>query len=183
MESKCFSHDPWAVPAHGKAPVQQALVECVAIKHGPGLLPTSTFRSEFLRLNAEADAAGHPSDKTWVDRRCREFIRNCYGKKCFICSLPIDLHWDVEPIHRKLDKEHTTPKNHGSGVFHKRCWKNYKNWKTNKRRRTKYEARGGGEQLAVEGGQPVIEGGQPAAEGGEPAIEGGQSHGEAPLLE
>ena len=162
------------VPAHGRAPVQQALVDCVPIKHEPGLLPTSTFRSELLRLQAEAKAAGHPYDKNTTDQQCRRLIRQCYGQKCYNCEQTIDIHWGKEPINRLLDEDHTTLENRGSASFHKFCWKDYSHWKRNKRRRTKYEAGGGREQPAVEGGQPVIEGGQPAVEGGEPAIEGGQ---------
>ena len=161
-------------PAHGKAPVQQGLFECVAIKHEPGLLPISTFRSEFFRLQAEARAAGHPSGPTWIDRKCREFIRIRYGSKCYYCNGTIDLHLDVEPITRQLDEADKTPDSYGWESFHKFCWGTYKREKTKKRRRTRYAASCGGEQLAVEGGQLAIEGGQPAIEGGEPAIEGGQ---------
>ena len=141
--------DPWSVPAHGRAPVQQALVDCIRIKQPPGFLPTSTFRSEFLRLKAEADAAGHPSGKVWIDRKCREFIRLRYGQRCYMCNQTIDLHLDVEPISRKLDEDDKTPANHGSEVFHKLCWKHYKHEKTNKRRRTKYEEKQGGGEPAI----------------------------------
>ena len=139
----------FGVQAHGNAAVQQALVDCVRIKQPPGFIPTSTFRSEFLRLKAEAEAAGHPSGKVWIDRKCREFIRIRYGQRCYMCNQTIDLQLDVEPIRRKLDEDDKTSANHCSEVFHKRCWKNYKHEKTNKRRRTKYEEKHGGGQPAI----------------------------------
>ena len=170
----------FGVQAHGKAPVQQALVDCVPIKHEPCLLPTSAFRSEFLRLKAEAEAAGHPSGPTWVDRKCREFIRFHYGQRCYYCDQTIDLHLDVEPISRKLDEDDKTPANHGSEVFHKFCWGTYQREKTKKRRRTKYEEKHGEGQPAnqnahlapeVNGGEPAIDIQEVAIEAGQPAVE------------
>ena len=126
------------VPAFGEVSVEQALVDCCRIKNEPGLLPLSTFRSEFLRLKAEAKAAGHPSGPKWIDRRCREFIHICYGGKCYFCGKTIDLHWDVEPINRFLDEEDKRAATRRTGTFHKLCWKTYQAAKTRKRRRILY---------------------------------------------
>jgi len=149
--------------AHGNAAVEQALVDCCRIKGEPSLLPLSTFRSEFLRLQAEAKAAGHPSGPNWVDRKCREFIRLRYGQRCYYCDQTIDLHLDVEPINRKLDEDDRTPANSGSETFHKLCWRTYKHEKTKKRRRTTYEERNGEGQPANQDAHlaPEVNGGEP----------------------
>ena len=132
-----------SVPAHGMAAVEPVKVDCCRIKGEPGLLPLSTFRSEFLRLRAEAKAVGHPSGPTWIDRRCRQFIRICYGQKCYLCGKTIDLHWDVEPINRFLHDDGKRAAERRCGTFHKLCWKSYQTEKNKQRRRDYEEAKGG----------------------------------------
>ena len=101
------------------------------------VLPRTTYRSEFLRIEAEARAANWQGNDWYLARRIKQIIWTQYGRRCHICVQIVDIHFDEEPILRKLATADLPQGMEADRGFymHQACWRRYQRDRTNARRR------------------------------------------------
>ena len=97
-------------------------------------LPQSTFDSEMLRLLAEAQARG-ATNMLYVRQQIKQKIRHLYVHICWKCNRPITMHYEGQPLIRRLMDKDVGPDQDIQVFWHTEGWAPYQVDKRNVTRR------------------------------------------------
>ena len=115
----------------------------------PAGMTFDIFLQEYMKLHQQAISQHYKASPKFLDRRIRRFIRNCWGEKCHVCEMVIELSFNFEPVYRQLSRRDAAISQQGedmplekvSAAFHSKCFKDYKKTKAKERRLERYAER------------------------------------------